>query len=133
VRDSRGLEDPSAGAEGERIQGNLETRPEAKLEDAGLGDARGLVARRHWRREDSGRPEDSPSGSLKDAKFEETRSSIAGQVGRCRMQGNLFPHRKTDGTMNGPINLWHVARKMLMMTMKMRVRRRLEKLLSALI
>jgi len=31
----------------ERIRGDLENRPSAELEDAGLGDARGLIARRH--------------------------------------------------------------------------------------
>ena len=78
VRDPRKLGNPSVGAEGERIQGNLEIRPSAKREDAGLGDARGLIARRHWRSGDSGRTGNSPLVPLKDARFEETRRSIAG-------------------------------------------------------
>jgi hypothetical protein len=77
ARDSRQLEDPPVGiAGGCRIRGNPGTR-----------------RRSCGRSEDSGRPGDSPLVTLKDARFEVTRSSVAGTAGRCWMRGNLQPHR----------------------------------------
>jgi hypothetical protein len=46
--------------------------------------------------EETGKPETSPTGPLKDARVEETRSSIAGQVGGCRIRGNPETHREAE-------------------------------------
>jgi hypothetical protein len=60
-----------------RVQGNPETHRKAMLED-----------------EEAGKPGDSPEAPLKDAGFEETRRTIAGRAGRCRIQGDLKTHRE---------------------------------------
>jgi len=81
-------------AEGQEIRGNskirrrrrqrseilvrLEVSTLAQPEDAGSGVTRRLIERCSWRSEDSGQPEDSPTGVLEDTRFGETRKSIAG-------------------------------------------------------
>ena len=81
-------------AEGHEIRGNSKIRRRrrqrsevlerpgvptlAQPEDAESGVTRRLIERCFWRSEDSGQPEDSPTGVLEDTRFGETRRFIAG-------------------------------------------------------
>ena len=89
-------------------------RESGKLDDLPIGTAGRCGTRgdpkphrkRHWSSEDSGQPENSHPGQLKDARFEETRRSIAGTAERCRMRGNSNPHpMAVDGAVHGSSNL----------------------------
>jgi hypothetical protein len=106
VQDSRKLEDSPAGAAEGEDAGKPGASPEAQPEDAGFGETRNLIRRRCWKSEELGETRRFTwTAPPKDARFEETRRSIAGTARRCRKRGNLRPHRKADGTMHGPGNL----------------------------
>jgi hypothetical protein len=95
VQDSRKLEDSPAGAAEGEDAGKPGASPEAQPEDAGFGETRNLIRRRCWKSEELGETRRFTwTAPPKDARFEETRRSIAGAAGRCRIRGNPEPHQE---------------------------------------
>jgi hypothetical protein len=78
-------------AEGARIWGNPEThrRYSRKMQESGQPDDSSSVLLEERR---FGATWKFGSGMPKDARFEETRRSIAGSAGRCRSRGHSEPH-----------------------------------------
>ena len=81
-------------------------RTQPQMQDSGTPERRGdgtaggceirgnpEIHRRRRRREDSGKPGDSPLAQPEDARFGATRSSIAGIAGRCEIRGNSKIHQ----------------------------------------